>query len=73
MAQMLHEIAGVVPKEVVVLTDPRSGDYIGGRSIYDGGVKGSAWIVQLGWAVHNCRLTGSKERLNNRDSEGTRN
>ena len=55
MAQMLHEIAGVVPKEVVIMSDQEVVVDIGGGNIYDGGVKGNTWVVPLGWAVHNCR------------------
>ena len=44
MAQMLHEIAGVVPKEVIVLTDQEVVMTL----------EGEASMMEVSKAVHGC-------------------
>ena len=73
MAQMLHEIAGVVPKEVVVLTDQEVVMTLEEEASMMEVSRAVHGLYHWGGAVHNCRLSGSKERLNNRDSEAMRN
>ena len=52
MSQMPNEVSGVVPKEVVIMNDPRSSDGVGGRNFYNGGFKGNTWIGPLGWTIY---------------------
>ena len=59
MSQMLHEIAGVVPKEVVIMNDQEVVMELDGRNIFDGCFKSDTWIVPLGMAICKCRQLGS--------------
>ena len=72
MAQMLYKITGVTPRDVVILTESRSSNRIGKGSTNNGGVKSSAWIVSMGWTIHNCGQCSCLEGLNQRDSKGMR-
>ena len=49
MAQMLYEIAGVTPRDVVILTDQEGVTELEKENTNNGGVKSSAWIVSMGW------------------------
>ena len=53
MTQMLHDLAGVIPKEVVVLTDQEVVVELGGNA-YNGSVKSSTWGIPLGWSINYC-------------------
>ena len=48
MSQMLHEIAGMIPKEVVCYERSGSSDGIRWRNVSDGCFNGDTWIVPLG-------------------------
>ena len=49
---MLHEVAGVLPKEVVIMNDQEGIMKLGGGNFYNGSVEGSTWVVPLGWTIH---------------------
>ena len=45
--QMLHEVAGVIPKEVVVMNDQEVVMELE-ENFYNGGFKSNSWVVPLG-------------------------
>ena len=53
MAQMLHEIAGVIPKEVVILTDQEVVMELEEASMME--VSRAVHGLFHGGAIHNCR------------------
>ena len=56
MAQMLHEIAGVVPKEVVVLADQEMVMTLEEEASMMEVSRAMAQVVPLGWAAHYHRF-----------------
>ena len=73
MTQMLHEIAGVVPKEVVILSDQEVVMKLEEEASMMEVSRAVHGLYHWGWAVHNCRLSGSKKRSDNRGSDRMRN
>ena len=54
MAQMLYEIAGVTPRDMVILTDQEVVIELEIETpIME--MKSSAWLASMGCTVHNCR------------------
>ena len=47
MSQMLHEVAGVFPREVVIMNDQELVMELEEETSYDGSFKGDTWVVSL--------------------------
>ena len=58
MSQMLHEIAGVVPNEVVIMNDQEVVMELD-KEMFDGCFRGNTWIVPLGRIICKCRQFSS--------------
>ena len=52
MSQMLHEVPGMVPKEVMIMNDQEVVMELGGGDFYDGSFKEDTWVVPLGWTIY---------------------
>ena len=55
MSQMLYQIAGVTPRDVVVLTDQEVVIELEMETPIMEVSKSSTWVVPMGWAIHITR------------------
>ena len=55
MSKMLHEVAGVVPKEVVIMNDQEAVMELDKETSLMDVFKVDTWVVPLEWAIHKCR------------------
>ena len=52
MSQMLHEVAGVVLKEVVVMNDQEVVMELEEETCLMEVSRANSWVVPLGWTIH---------------------
>ena len=55
MTQMIHDIMGVIPKEVDILTDPRSSFQNRGPILYNRSVQSNTGVISLGRSINHGR------------------